>query len=100
VPDIEQKRTRQYPLNQETKAGPALRECGKETLQEYSPSLILGNNCIGRNVLKQGLGILLLGSVEVDNSALQPDCDGMSTIVSAKLGKYVGHMALNGCLAN
>jgi hypothetical protein len=73
-------------LKQKTEAGPALREGGKETLQEHSPSLMLGDPCIGRNAQKQGLEILLSVSVEIDNAALQANCDGMSPVVGAKLG--------------
>lgn len=85
-PEIEEGYTRQNSLNQKTEAWPALRECGKKALQEYSPRLRLGDTRIGRNLPKQGLGILLLVSAEVDNAALQPDCDGMSPVIRAKLG--------------
>ena len=82
APDIEQNRTRQYPLNQETEAGPALRESGKETLQEYSHRLRLGDTCTSRNLRKQGLGILLSVGIEVDNAALQPECDRLRWALS------------------
>jgi hypothetical protein len=36
-PEIEQNRARQHTLKQKTSARPALGECGKETLQTYSP---------------------------------------------------------------
>jgi hypothetical protein len=40
-PAIEQNRARQHALKQETSARPAFGECGKETLQTCSPTLIL-----------------------------------------------------------
>jgi len=76
-----------------------LRMWKKGVAGEFS-CLMLGDTCIARNGIRQGLGILLSVGVEVDDAALQADCDGMSPVVRAKLGEYVRYMALNGCLAN
>ena len=40
------------------------------------------------------------GGLELDNSALEADGDGVSPIICAELRKYVRHVTLNGCFSD
>ncbi len=70
--EIEQKRARQHALKQETRTGPALGECGKETLQTCPPVAGLMLVDLGKTSKGLTVGFLsaTLGHLELDDPAL------------------------------
>ena len=48
----------------------------------------------------EGHHLLLLGDLQLDNSSLQPDRDGMCSVLGAKFREDVRDVALHACLAD
>lgn len=71
APKIKQNRASEYALQQQTEAGPALREGGKQTLQDILLTVPI-LRVVGRdgNVTKEDLRIILLRDAQFDNPTL------------------------------
>ncbi len=87
---------------QQAGAGPAARESREQAAQKI-PGMSLGNPEPRANPRIGSAGAPLSGGLQVlqrDDSALQPDRDGVGAIVGGKLGKDVLDVPLDGFLRN
>ena len=91
----------QNTLEQKSDAGPAVREVGKQSLQDFLRSeRTVRKSRLKRNPSQLGRGVLLLGEAQFDNSTLETDRHGMSAVIGTEFRKYVRNVTLDGSLAD
>ena len=86
-------------LEKEATTRPPVWKCGEKTLQGY-PVLQLRVIATSGTHPNEGLPLLLVGELELNNSSLQPDRDRMSPVLGVELGEYVRDVALHACFAD